>query len=309
VASRAERDLSDVSVLVVTYNGLPHVERCLQSVRDLETIVVDHGSLDGTVELVRAQFPDVTVVTQENLGFAAGVNAGARASRGRYLLLLNSDAWVLDDAVRTLVEFADAHPEAAAVGPRLRYPDGAPQVSMRGFPTVWRLATQYFFLSKLAPRSRVFNAFYGGDKPTDRVNEVDFIKGACLLVRRKAYDEIGPFDEKYFMFCEEADWSFRGANRGWKTVYVPHANVVHVGEATTKSMWSWDRTFREQERSHLLFLAKHQGARAAGRARVVIGLGYVLRTVLGSRAKRAAYRRTARWLLSNRLSPLLATGR
>ena len=308
VASERERDLPDVSVVVVTYNGLPYLERCLDSVRDLETVVVDHGSADGTVELVRARSPEVALVTQDNRGFAAGVNTGLRESRGRYVLLLNSDAWVHDGTVRRLVESADAHPQAGAVGPRLRYPDGSPQVSIRGFPTIWRLATQYLFLSKLAPRSRLLNAFYGGGRSTDRLQEVDFIKGACLLLRRDAYDEIGPFDEDFFMFCEEADWCLRGAERGWKTIYVPDAIVDHVGEATTKSMWSWDRTFREQERSHLRYLAKHEGAGAAGRGRVVIALGYVLRAVFGPRAKRAAYRRTARWLLSTRVPDLLATG-
>lgn len=308
MASEVDRDLPDVSVVVVTYNGLPYLARCLDSIRDLDTVVVDHGSADGTLELVRADFPEVALVTQENRGFAAGVNAGVRESRGAYILLLNSDAWVVDGAVGRLVECAEADPEAGAVGPRLRYPDGSPQVSIRGFPTVWRLATQYLFLSKLAPRSRLLNAFYGGGRSTDRLQAVDFIKGACLLVRREAYDEVGPFDEDFFMFCEEADWCLRGAARGWKTIYVPDAIVDHVGEATTKSMWSWDRTFREQERSHLRYLAKHQGVGAAARARMVLALGYVLRAVFGPRAKRAAYRRTARWLLTNRLPALLVTG-
>lgn len=304
-----KRDLDDVSVVVVTYNGMPHIERCLGSVRGIETILVDHGSTDGTLEFVRERFPAVTVVSQENRGFAAGVNTGVRRAAGDFVLLLNSDAWALDGALEALAEAADADPGAAAVGPRLVYPDGSPQVSIRGFPTPWRLATQYLFLARIAPRSRVLNAFYGGGRPTDRPTEVEFLKGACLLLRREAYDEIGPFDEGFFMFCEEADWCLRAAKLGWKTISVPSATVVHVGEATTKSVWSWERTFLEQERSHLLFLVKHAGSRTAAVARAIIGLGYVLRAVFGPRAKRAAYRTTARWLLSNRLGALLVTGR
>ena len=220
VAGR-KRALDDVSVVVVTYNGMPHVERCLQSVFGLETILVDHGSTDGTLELVRGSFPAVTVVSQETRGFAAGGNTGVRRAAGGFVLLLNSDAWVLDGAVGALAEAADADPEAAAVGSRLVYPDGSPQVSIRGFPTPWRLATQYLFLARIAPRSRILNAFYGGGLPMDRPAEVEFLKGACLLLRREAYDEIGPFDEAFFMFCEEElELSARGRLRRLR--HAPH---------------------------------------------------------------------------------------
>jgi N-acetylglucosaminyl-diphospho-decaprenol L-rhamnosyltransferase len=141
-----------VSVVVVTYNALPWVERCLESVRAYETIVVDHGSTDGTLDLVRRRFPDARLIEQENKGLGAGSNAGMRVASGDYFLLLNSDAWAVRDAVERLVAFADAHPEAAVVGPRLLNPDGSLQRSVRGFPTLWRLATEYFFLRKLAPR-------------------------------------------------------------------------------------------------------------------------------------------------------------
>src|SRR5919197_1469968 len=117
----------DVSVVVVTYNALPWVERCLDSVRGYETVVVDNGSTDGTVELVRARFPDARIVEQENVGMGGGNNAGMRLASGRYFLLLNADAWMLDDAVERLVQFADAHPDAAVVGPRLLNPDGSLQ--------------------------------------------------------------------------------------------------------------------------------------------------------------------------------------
>jgi N-acetylglucosaminyl-diphospho-decaprenol L-rhamnosyltransferase len=309
VTTATSERAENVAVVVVTYNALPYVGDCLDSVRAHEVVVVDHGSTDRTVDFIRDRFPQVKLLCRENRGFAAGANVVIEATHASYVLLLNPDAWVTDGAVAALAEYAHAHPEAAAVGPRLRYPDGSPQVSMRGFPTVWRLATQYLFLNRIAPRARIFNAFYGGDRAPERVNEVDFIKGACLLIRRDAVEEIGPFDEQFFMFCEEADWCRRARDHGWKTVYVPAAEVVHVGEATTRSVWSWERTFREQERSHLRFLVKHEGTRAAALARIVIAVGYLLRAVAGPSAKRSAYRRTAWWLISVPLRRPLALDR
>lgn len=299
----------DISVIVVTLNGRPYIERCLASVRGHQLVVVDHGSTDGTVELVRESFPEALVAEQPNLGFAAGVNTGMGLAGGRYFLLLNPDAWALEGAVERLLEFADAHPGAAAVGPRLRYEDGSPQVSIRGFPTLWRLATQYLFLARLAPNSRALNAFYGGGRKLDQVQEVEFLKGACLLLRRQAVAEVGPFDEEFFMFAEEADWCLRARERGWRISYLPDAEVVHVGETSTKSVWSYERAFREQERSHLRFLQKHGSRRSAEVARRLIALGYLLRTLFGPRERTAAYRGVARWLASADTATLLARER
>src|SRR5436190_18973770 len=123
-----------VSVVVVTYNALPWLERCLESVRGHETIVVDHGSTDGTLELVRERFPEARLIEQENKGLGGGSNAGMRVASGDYFLLLNSDAWALDDAVDKLAAFADEHPDAAVVGPKLLNTDGSLQRTVRGFP-------------------------------------------------------------------------------------------------------------------------------------------------------------------------------
>src|SRR5207244_1042813 len=131
-----------VSVVVVTYDALPWVERCLESVRGYETIVVDHGSTDGTLELVRSRYPEARVIEQENRGMGGGNNAGMRAASRRYAFLLNSDAWVVGDAVERLAEHMDAHADVAVAGPRLLNPDGSLQRSVRGFPTLWRLATE-----------------------------------------------------------------------------------------------------------------------------------------------------------------------
>jgi N-acetylglucosaminyl-diphospho-decaprenol L-rhamnosyltransferase len=293
----------DVSTVVVTYNALPWVEQALESVRETELVVVDHGSTDGTLDLVRERFPEATVVEQDNLGFGAGNNAGMRAASGRWYLLLNSDAWLQAGALGALIAFAEEHPDAAVVGPRLLNPDGTLQRSVRGFPTLWRIATEYLFLRKLAPRSRMLNAFYAGGFDHDEPREAEFLMGSVLLVRPEAVEAVGGFDERYFMFSEETDWCYRFRQAGWKTWFFPGAEAVHVGGATTTQ--NWGPMFREQVRGHLRFLADHRGEREAERARRLMLVALALRGRLfrGERAK--AYRDAARWLASGSASALL----
>jgi len=280
----------DVSVVVVTLNGLPWLEQCLESVRDREVIVVDHGSTDGTVDFVRGRYPDIRVLEQANAGMGGGNNAGMRAAAGRYFLLLNSDAWVVGDAVDSLVRFADAHPDAAVVGPKLKNTDGTLQRSARGEPTLWRLATEYLFVRKLAPRSRLLNPLYRGDFRHDRVEEVDWLSGAALLVRREATEAVGLFDEQFFMFSEEVDWLTRFRRAGWKVLFYPAAEVVHVGGATHGGAM-----YVENLRGHLRFLAKHRSEREAERARKLLLFALRLRLLL---LRREHYREGIRFLSS-----------
>jgi N-acetylglucosaminyl-diphospho-decaprenol L-rhamnosyltransferase len=290
-----------VSVIVVTFNGMPWMERCLESVAGAdELIVVDHGSTDGTLELVRERFPRVRVIEQENRGMGGGNTAGMRLAAGRYFLLLNSDAWVVDRGVDELVRLADARPDAAVVGPRLRNVDGSLQRSVRAFPTLWRLATEYLFLRKLAPRTNALNALYGGSFDHNSVKEVDWLYGACLLVRREAADAVGLFDEDFFMFSEEVDWCYRFRAAGWKVLFDPAAEVVHVGGASHGG-----RMYRENVRGHLRFFAKHYGMAQAERARKLLLLGVRVRARLFPRARREAYLDAERFLASGSASTLL----
>ena len=295
----------DVSVVVVTYNALPWVERALESVRGHETIVVDHGSSDGTLELVRERFPDARLIQQENKGLGGGSNAGMRIASGDYFLLLNSDAWALDDGVERLAAFAVEHPEAAVVGPRLLNPDGSLQRSVRGDPTLWRLATEYFFLRKLAPRTRTLNAFYGAAFAHDEVREAEFVMGSVMLVRREAVDTVGFFDEDFFMFSEETDWLYRFRQAGWKVFFTPEAEFVHVGGATTRQ--NWGPMFREQIRGHVRFLAKHRGPKEAERARRLLLASLRLRGVIFPGSRGQTYKEAARWLAASPLPQLLET--
>jgi GT2 family glycosyltransferase len=290
--------MPELSVVVVTYNAQPFVKRTLESVQGHETVVVDHGSTDGTLELVRERFPEVTLVEQENLGLAAGWNRGVRETSAPYVLVLNSDAWLVGDAAERLVAFAEERRRAGYIAPRLRNPDGTLQRSVRAFPTTWRLATEYLFLRKLAPDSRLLNAFYGGGFAHDEVREVDFAKGAAFLLRREAFEDVGPFDERFFLFSEETDWCYRLHEAGWQVFFFPGAEAVHVGGA------SWRREsatlFREQLRGHLRFLAKHRGPRAAARARRVLLAGLRLRGLVFRGDRGEVYRDAAHWLQSTR---------
>jgi GT2 family glycosyltransferase len=292
--------MTDVSVVVVTYNGLPWLEQALTSVRGHETIVVDHGSSDDTVSFVRERFPEVEVVEEENRGLAYGWNTGIARTSGRYVLLLNADAWLDEGAVEQLTAFADAHPEAAVVGPRLRYPDGRLQRSVRGFPTLWRLATEFFYLRKLAPGTDAFNAFYAGGFDHSSVREVEVLMGAVWLVRREAIAAVGPADDAFFLFSEETDWAYRLRRAGWKLLFFPGAGATHVYAASHKG-----RMFVENLRGQLRFLRKHRGDAYAERARRLLLAALRLRGALSRGDRGRMYREGASWLASGRIGDLL----
>jgi len=298
--------MPDVSAVVVTYNAAPWIKRSLDSLRDTgaDVIVVDNGSTDGTLDIVREKFPEARLLEQENRGFGAGNNAGMRVAAGRYFLLLNPDAWLSDGALQKIVVFADEHPEAAVVGPRLLNPDGSLQRSVRGYPTPWRIATEYFFLRKLAPRSRALNSLFGAGFDHESVREVDYLFGACLLVRREAVDSVGGFDEEFFLMSEETDWCYRFRQAGWSVFFYPGAEAYHVVGASLNPA-----QFKRIVRGHLQFLSKHRGAPEAERARRVMLWGLRLRGLLFRGERGRAYRETAQWLGSGNTAALLESPR
>ena len=216
-------------------------------------------------------------------------------------MLLNSDAWVVGDALERLVAFADAHPDAAVVGPRLVNPDGSLQRSVRGVPDA--LAARHRVL--LPPQARAalaaLNAFYGGGFDHDETREVESLQGAVLLVRREAADAVGLFDEAFFMFSEETDWTYRFRQAGWKVLFVADAEVVHVGGASHGG-----RLYVENLRGILRFFAKHRGLREAERARRLLLTALRLRALVFRGERRNAYREGARFLASGDVRSLLS---
>jgi N-acetylglucosaminyl-diphospho-decaprenol L-rhamnosyltransferase len=289
-----------VAAVVVTYDALPWIENCLDSLAGVETVVVDNGSSDGTVAFVRERYPEVRLVESENRGLGAGWNIGIRETKAPYVLLLNADAWMTEGSLDRLVDFAESRTRAAVVGPRLSNPDGTLQRSVRGYPSVWRLATEYLFLRKLAPRSSALNAFYAGGFDHDEVRSVEVVMGACMLVRREAIDEVGDCDEDYFLFSEETDWCFRFREAGWEVVFFPGAECTHVRGASHSG-----RLYRENLRGHLLFLQKHRGPRVAERARRLLLVSLRLRSVVFRGERGRASRDGAAWLASGDAATLV----
>jgi N-acetylglucosaminyl-diphospho-decaprenol L-rhamnosyltransferase len=298
-----------VSAVVASFNSRAHLERCLTSVSGAvaELVVVDSASTDGSAALVRRRFPAVAVVElDENGGFGTAMNVGIDATSGDYVLLLNPDTWAAPGAVDALVAFAEADARVAVVGPRLRNPDGSLQRSVRGFPTPWRLATEYFFLRRLAPSSRLLNAFYGAGFDHRTPADAEFLVGAVLLVRREALADIGGFDTDFFMFNEEVDLSYRLARAGWRTRFCPDAEFVHVGGASTTPVW--DVMYLEQLRSHLRFLTKHRSGAVAERMRHVLVWAMRLRAIVFRGERRRLSRTAAAWLASGPAHVLVSHG-
>jgi N-acetylglucosaminyl-diphospho-decaprenol L-rhamnosyltransferase len=263
----------DLSIIVVSYNTRELLSDCLTSIADTvgdlacETIVVDNNSTDASAPMVRRYFPNVRLIRSlENRGFAAANNLGIAASRGRHVLLLNSDAVLLPGAARTMVDFLDAHPGAGMVGARLLNPDGSFQYSYADFPS---LTGELLLLTRLAP------VVYTPDYPSYPVERsaqersVDWVSGACLMARRATIDAIGPLDESYFMYTEETDWCYRARRGGWSVHYLPDASVVHWGGQSAAAAPA--RRRRQVYRSKCLFLRKHVGWGAAATFALAVG--------------------------------------
>lgn len=252
----------DLSIIIVNRNTCTLLADCIRSVitftqdLDYEIIVVDNASTDGSVTMLRSDFPGVRVIeNDENRGFAAANNQGLDLTIGEFILLLNSDTVVTDNAITRMVDFMRQHPEIGAVGPQLRYPDGRIQPSCRMFPS---LATQLFEstgLSRLLPRHRLFGKYRMSGWPHDTIREVDQIMGAALMLRRQVVGQIGKMDEHYFFYFEEVDWCFQVKKHGWQIVFYPGAKIIHIGGQTSQK--EWHRTILNRYTGLIRFFSKN----------------------------------------------------
>lgn len=193
-----------------------------------EIIVVDNASRDGSAQMVRERFPGATLLENaSNLGFSRGNNQALALSAAPFILLLNPDAQIQGDGLPLIVRHMEAHPEVGVVGPQLLNSDGTVQSSRRRFPTMATAFLESTVLQEWFPRNCVLSRYYMLDLPDDEEAEVDWVVGACMMVRREAYQEAGPLDEGFFMYSEELDWCYRMKGLGWKVAYFPSAQVVH----------------------------------------------------------------------------------
>ncbi len=246
----------ELSVVIVNWNTRALLKGCLESIRKqnfadpFEVIVVDNGSQDGSCEMVKEFFPEVVLIElKRNLGFAKGTNIGIKISSGEFILLLNSDIFVPEGALRKLVDFARAHPEAGAVAPKLLYPNGTFQESRRRLPKPRVLLSTFLGLSCGSWKMK--------DTSPEIVHIVEQPMMSALLIRRKCWNEVGFLDEAFPIFFNDVDWCWRlYHNTKWQILYFPEVHVYHVHGASTKNLGKFRRTL-ESQRSMYLFFKKH----------------------------------------------------
>ena len=265
----------DLSIVLVNWNTRDLLLSCLASLPaglggcSAEIWVVDNGSSDGSVAAVAAAHPEVRLMAnRDNRGFAAANNQAIAASRGRYIVLLNSDTLVRPGALAALARFLDVHREVGIVGPELRNGDGSLQHSWAAFPT---LGSE--LLGRNVRARRPYTTRDGGE-----AYSVDWVGGACFVIRREAIAQVGLLDEQYFMYSEEADWCWRARQRGWLVCYYPAAPIVHLGGQSSRMASA--RMRAELYRSKLIFFYKHRGLARSTALALALQAGFVARGVL-----------------------------
>ena len=230
----------NLSIIIVNWNTRDLLVQCLASVYgnppigEFQVIVVDNGSTDGSVAMVSERFPQIQLVANDkNVGFVRGNNQAMPLSRGRHVLLLNSDTIVQANALSRMVEFMDAHPDAGIVGSYVLNPDGTPQACFWKFPTLVSETAYAFGLDSRQPFSTWFGPQLGFEK---EYLQIDWVLGASLLIRRAALDQAGLLDEQFFMYSEEVDLCYRVAQAGWKNYVLGTARITHFGGQSSRQM-------------------------------------------------------------------------
>lgn len=251
--------MNSLSIIIVNWNTRDLLEDCLRSIREHlrtpspEVIVVDNGSADGSAAMVESRFPEVRLLASPtNLGFARANNLGLREASGDFLLLLNPDTRLVEGAIEGLLGTMIADPSIGIVGPQLIHADGSKQNSVSNDPSLLTELTYKRLLRMFCPRK-----YPGKEHGLTRPLQVEGVIGACIVVRRKAFLEVGPMDEDYFLFLEESDWCRRMRQGGWKVVHVPRFTVVHLQGKSVGKVPTEARV--EFWKSRYLFFRKHYG--------------------------------------------------
>lgn len=257
----------DLSICIPTLQAKDFLRECLRSIYahtrcSFESIVVDNDSRDGTLEMLRDEFPDARVIANDtNVGFAKAINQALRISQGRYALLLNNDTVVLPNALDRLVAFADAHPQVGICGPKILNRDGTLQKQCRrSYATPWDLFCYFSGLSTLFPRSPLFARYLMTYRDENETHPADAVSGACMLIRRAVIEQIGLLDERFFAYQEDTDYCFRAKRAGWQIYYYPEAQIIHYAGrggsrvSPYRSIWEWHR-------SYFLYYRKNLAAR------------------------------------------------
>ena len=272
----------DVSIIIASWNTRDILRDCLASIYKetngfpFEVIVVDNGSTDGSAQMVKTEFPQALLIANsENRGYAGANNQGMAIAKGRYVLLLNSDTLMRDTTLGKMISFADAHPEAGVMGCRVLNPDGTLQSSCFSFPCLLNMFLMATYLQKLFPRNR----FFGRERMLwfdwSQTCEVDVVVGCFMLVRRDAIEQVGTMDERLFMYCEETDWCYRLKQAGFKILYTPCAEIIHLERGSSKQMQP-EMTLQLRA-STLFFFKKHRSRLSYWLACVLVSSFFLLR--------------------------------
>jgi len=296
---------TDLAVIVVSWNVRDLLRRCLESLKASQQIeflpslsathpseshkqqptiyravvvVVDNASSDGSAEMVRRDFPWVHLIASgQNLGFTTANNLAIRQLTTQvfpsYFLFLNPDTEVAPDALRLMLDYMTRHPEVGLLGPKLLNPDGTVQSSRRRFPT---LATAFVESTVIQWRlwkdSPLLKRYYVLDRSDDETQEVDWVTGACFMVRREALENVGLMDEGFFMYSEELDWCRRMKEQGWKVVYLSAARVVHYGAQSSEQVKPFQHI--QFQRSKIRYFRKYHGPLIAWALRLFLLASY-----------------------------------
>jgi len=243
-----------LSIVLVNYNQRDYTAQCLDSLRqvapalDYEIVLVDNASHDGSIEWLEERYPDISIVrSPENRGIAGGNNLGIRASRGKYVLLLNNDTLVLPGTLERCVAYLEAYPQVVGVGGNLLNPDGSFQAGAVRFPSLWQ---EFLIVSKIGP---LLHPCYPSNPPYPTEREVDWMSTAFMTFRRDVLEQVGLVDEEYFIYSDETDLQYRLHQTGWKIVYLPDLKTIHFGG---RSLTPWRRRHLVY-RGKLLFFQKH----------------------------------------------------
>lgn len=253
----------DLSIIIVNYNTKDLLMQTIQSIIDTskninyEIIVSDNNSTDGSIEMVKEKFPQVKLIeNKENLGFPKGNNVAIRQSKGRYILLLNSDTVVLEDCLSKCIGYMDVSKNIGVLGCKVVLKDGSlDHACKRGFPTPEASLFYILKLHKFFPKVEKFNQYDLGCLDEDKVSEVDSLMGAFMILRREVIEKVGLLDEQFFMYGEDIDWCYRIKQAGWQVVYYPEAKIIHYkGASSRKKPY---KTLYEFHRAMILFYNKH----------------------------------------------------
>jgi len=228
-----------LSIIILSYNTKDLLAQTLSSIPrnpTWEIIVVDNASTDGSLEMVLKKYTYVkTIQNQINRGFAAGNNLGLKIAQGKYILLLNSDTKIIDDALDHMINFLDRHPHIGALTPKVMLPDGAVDLAChRGLPTIWNSFTYFAKLEQLFPSIALFAGYHQTHLDFDKPHRIEATAATAMMVRRSVIEKVGKFDERFFLYAEDLDWCKRINDAGYEIYYYPRSVVMHFKSQSGK---------------------------------------------------------------------------